>query len=62
MKNVRMQKAQAMGTPAKAGNGGGNHFKSGNASSGNPGGTSKKMPSSGVACNHGTYAKPKGAK
>lgn len=57
---VRMQKAQAMGTPAKAGNGGGNHYKSGNASQGSAGGGNKKTPSSGVPCSHDTYAKPKG--
>lgn len=62
MKNVRMQKANAMGSAPKAGSGGGNPYKYGNSGQSITGGGSGKMPSQGVPCDHKTHAKPKGAK
>lgn len=60
MKGVRIQKAQAMGTPAKLGKGGGNTFKSGNAGQGSIPGTSKTMPS--TMTSSLAHKTPKGAK
>ena len=60
MKGVRMQKAQAMGTPAKLGKGAGNTYKSGNAGQGAIPGPTKSIPS--TMPKSSAFKTPKGTK